>query len=94
MKEYIKTYIDYYGYTEADLIPCQICLYQHESFVTAVDIHHIDYRGMGSRAGKDGIENLIALCRKCHEECHKSIYKKEYLSGINNIKRSTKSKSQ
>jgi 5-methylcytosine-specific restriction endonuclease McrA len=33
---------------------------------TAVDINHIDARGMGGSKLKDNIENLMAMCRKCH----------------------------
>jgi hypothetical protein len=35
---------------------------------TAVDINHIDARGMGGSKLKDIIENLMAMCRKCHME--------------------------
>ena len=35
------------------------------------DIHHIDNRGAGGSKCKDYIENLICLCRKCHDKCHK-----------------------
>jgi len=43
-----------------DFIPCEICGSK------SVDIHHIDCRGMGGSNNKDTIENLMALCRKCH----------------------------
>jgi 5-methylcytosine-specific restriction endonuclease McrA len=33
---------------------------------TANDIHHIEARGMGGSKLKDNIENLMAMCRKCH----------------------------
>jgi 5-methylcytosine-specific restriction endonuclease McrA len=33
---------------------------------TAVDINHIDAKGMGGSKLKDNIENLMAMCRKCH----------------------------
>ena len=36
-----------------------------------VDIHHIDARGMGG-SHKDYIENLVALCRKCHDKAESS----------------------
>ena len=32
----------------------------------AVDIHHIEPRQAGGSKLKDTIENLMALCRKCH----------------------------
>ena len=40
----------------------------------AVDIHHISSRGMGGSKCKDIIENLAALCRMCHDRCHKTKY--------------------
>jgi hypothetical protein len=48
------------GYDESDFIPCEICK------AKAVDIHHINARGMGGTGTKDTIENLMALCRTCH----------------------------
>jgi hypothetical protein len=53
--------MDYFGYDESDFIPCEIC----ES--KAVDIHHIEARGAGG-CDRDEIENLMAVCRKCHIE--------------------------
>ena len=62
MKKYIKIYMDYHDYCKDDFIPCEHC------GTTAVDIHHIDARGIGGdpRGHKNQIENLIALCRACH----------------------------
>jgi len=53
-----------FGYDVTDFIPCEIC--QAE----AVDLHHIDARGMGGdpKGEKDNIQNLMALCRRCHSE--------------------------
>ena len=54
--------MDYYDYVIDDVILCENCSKQ------AVDIHHIDARGLGGdpRGSKNQIENLIALCRSCH----------------------------
>lgn len=73
MKIHTKIYFEHYGYTEADHIECEVCS------TTAVDIHHIEAKGMGGKAGKDVISNLIALCRKCHEKAHKYELTKDYL---------------
>ena len=54
--------MDYFGFTIADFIPCEICGKQ------AVDTAHIDARGMGGSKSKDVIENLMAKCRKHHDE--------------------------
>lgn len=62
MKKHTKIYLDHFDYGVEDFIPCEICGSR------AVDIHHIDCRGMGGSKTKDTIENLMALCRKCHME--------------------------
>lgn len=41
---------------------CEMC------FAPAQDIHHIYCKGMGGSKKKDYIENLMALCRRCHIE--------------------------
>ena len=64
MRKHTKIYLDYYGYDETDFIPCEIC------GAKAVDIHHIEAKGMGGSKTKDYIENLIAVCRDCHVKCH------------------------
>ncbi len=62
MKKHTKIYLNYFGYDTTDFIPCEVCGSQ------AVDIHHIECRGMGGTKTKDIIENLMALCRKHHIE--------------------------
>jgi len=64
MKIHVKIYLDYFGYSTEDFIPCEIC------GTGAADIHHIDARGMGGdpQGIKDVIENLMALCREHHGE--------------------------
>ena len=47
-----------------DFISCEVC------GAKAVDIHHIEPKGMGGSKNKDFIANLIALCRSCHTRCH------------------------
>lgn len=60
MKKHVKIYMDHFGYGIDDFIPCEICM------AKAVDIHHIDARGMGGSDEKDHIDNLMAVCRSCH----------------------------
>ena len=50
----------HFGYHIGDFIPCEVCGSK------AVDINHIDARGMGGSNTKDVIENLMAVCRECH----------------------------
>lgn len=78
MKPYTKTYLKYFGYSPGEFIPCELCGNQ------AVDINHIDARGMGGNPlkDKDCIENLMAVCRTCHLEYGDKKEHKEYLKSI------------
>ena len=60
MKTHTKIYLKHFGYGGEDFIPCEVCGSR------AVDIHHIECRGMGGTRIKDGIENIMALCREHH----------------------------
>jgi len=60
MKNHTKVYLKYFGFSTDEFIPCETCGGK------AVDIHHIECRGMGSSKEKDRIENLMAVCRDCH----------------------------
>jgi len=61
-KIYFKHYnIGYYPDGSHDFIKCEVCGNK------SVDIHHI-YGRTGPQS--DDIDNLIALCRKCHNDAH------------------------
>ncbi len=64
MQNHTKIYLNAYSLTIADFVACEICGRR------AVDIHHIDARGMGGdpKGLKYRIENLQACCRECHNE--------------------------
>lgn len=64
MKRHTKIYIDFFKYGEQDFIPCEYCGSR------AVDVHHIERRGAGGdpKGNKDKIENLVGLCRDCHNK--------------------------
>jgi 5-methylcytosine-specific restriction endonuclease McrA len=67
MRKHTKIYFNHFNvkYDQSgwhDFIPCEICSDK------AVDIHHIVARGMGGSKNKDQINNLMALCRTCHEK--------------------------
>ncbi|NTU49575.1 MAG: HNH endonuclease [Desulfobulbaceae bacterium] len=64
MKGYVKNYLRAAGIKEGEFIPCEVC------GLPAVDLHHIESRGMGGSKTKDNPENLIALCRLCHTKAH------------------------
>ena len=55
--------MSYFGYDIGDFIPCEVCE------TTAVDIAHIVAQSKFGSKRKDemnDINNLMALCRKCH----------------------------
>ena len=53
--------MDHFGYGEQDWMPCEWCAGK------CVDVHHIKPKSLG---GKDEIDNLVGLCRDCHNEAH------------------------
>jgi len=60
-----KVYTTFFNLDISDHILCTSC------GQVAVDIHHIHPRGMGG-SQKDYIENLVALCRTCHDKAESS----------------------
>ena len=80
MKKHTKVYLDHFGYDKSDFIPCEVCGAQ------AVDIHHIEARGMGGSKHADVIENLMALCRKHHEMYGDRKQWKEWLQKLHDLK--------
>ena len=61
MKKHVKNYLKHFSLEKGDYIACEYCR------KTAVDIHHIKFKGQG---GSDEYVNLIALCRSCHQKAH------------------------
>jgi hypothetical protein len=80
MKNHVKKYFEYFGYDKNSFIECEVC------GAKAVDIHHIERRGMGGSKSADRIENIMALCRKHHEEFGDKKQWKEWLIKLHNIK--------
>ena len=76
MKKHIKNYLKAIDAGEQDIILCERCAF------IAVDIHHITFKGQG---GSDEYENLIALCRGCHDKAHTSEITKEELYEIKDL---------
>ena len=64
MKKYIKNYMEAYGFYSREEIYCQVC------GAIASDIHHIIFKSQIFGKNRDAPENLIALCRVCHEKAH------------------------
>ena len=73
---YKELYLKESNHCHTDWIPCEVCS------STAVDIHHVEARGMGGTKKKDSFENLMALCRKCHIEYGDITHLKEKLKQI------------
>jgi 5-methylcytosine-specific restriction endonuclease McrA len=73
MKKHIKIFFEKSGYDANEFIPCASC------GSVAVDIHHLEPKGMGGRKSVDTYDNLIQLCRSCHEKAHANILTKEQL---------------
>ena len=87
MKKHTRIYLDYFGYCEDDVIVCEI----PECNSVAVDINHLQCRGMGGSKTKDYIENLMATCRFHHEfyadkKQYKEFIKQIHLNHINDFK--------
>jgi len=54
-------------------MPCEICSNP------SVDVHHIEAKKMGGSKLLDYIENLMGLCRVCHDDCHAEVFSIEWL---------------
>lgn len=79
MQKHTKVYLNFFNFHNPEFIHCEVCHNQ------AIDIHHIIPRskfGNKEKDKQDVIENLIALCRKCHDMAHAEIFTKEYLTEI------------
>ena len=76
MRKHTQIYLQGMGYKTTGFIPCEVCEAQ------AVDVHHIEARGMGGNKEADVIENLMGLCRKCHIEYGDKKQYKEFLKDI------------
>lgn len=74
MKKHTKIYFNHFNLGIDDVIKCEYC-----NLEPAVDIHHIEAKGMGGSKTKDTIDNLIALCRGCHNDAHSKVIKKSHL---------------
>ena len=84
MKPYQTNYLKHFGYDKSDTIYCEVC------GKVAQDLHHIKARGMGGSKLRDNIENIMALCRPCHELMGDRKQFKDKLIEIHMLKMSNK----
>ena len=73
MQKHVKIYTKYFDYGEQDVVPCENCS------SPGVDIHHLIYR---SKGGSNNVENLMALCRVCHNRGHDNPSFNEHLKEL------------
>jgi hypothetical protein len=72
MQKHVAVYMKHFDLGEQDVWYCEACTRQFR-LDNGLDIHHINGRGKG----KDVIENLMALCRKCHTKAHSGIVRSD-----------------
>ena len=78
MEKHTKVYLKFFP-SHSGFYHCEICHTQ------ATEIHHIKRRsefGSKTKDQQDKIENLIALCRTCHDKAHANVFTKEYLTEV------------
>ena len=64
MQKHTKVYMQFFDYGEQDFVMCEMCMQDR-----AVDIHHLTKQSkFGNKKEKDYIENLMGLCRDCHNK--------------------------
>jgi 5-methylcytosine-specific restriction endonuclease McrA len=61
MKHHVVNYHEANNIDFGEWIECEVC------GETAVDIHH---KKLKSQGGTDDADNLIAVCRTCHNQLH------------------------
>ena len=71
MQKHVHNYLKHYNQCWDDFgrlhIRCEVC------WMEAVDLHHIIPRSKfwkNRKEEQDRVENIIALCRFCHEKAH------------------------
>lgn len=78
MQKHTKVYTKFFP-SHSGFYSCEVC------GTGATEIHHIKRRsefGKKTKHLQDAIENIIALCRPCHEKAHGNILTKEQLTEI------------
>jgi hypothetical protein len=76
MIKYKRVYLEHFDLTINDFFPCEI------TGQRAVDIHHIEAKGMGGSKKSDEIENLMAVTRDVHLYFGDKTQYKEWLKEV------------
>lgn len=76
MKKYKKVYLNHFDLVKDDFTYCEHHFIEYGAMIKGVDIHHILYKSQG---GTDDINNLIGLCRDCHDQAHQELITKDCL---------------
>ena len=81
MEVHTRIYFKHFGiaFNESgwhDPIKCEVC------GRVAIDIHHVN--GRWNKENSNNIENLIALCRRCHVDAHSGELTKGDLHVVHN----------
>jgi hypothetical protein len=94
MKKHTKVYFNFFNVEYDPVSGWHNCV-SEISGLPAVDIHHIESRGMGGSKNADRIENLMALTREEHEHYGDKTEHLEYLkqTHADYIKKFTQDKS-
>ena len=80
MKPHVKIYIKHFNLGMDDMWYCELCRHDYP-INNGLDLHHIKYK---SRGGGDEVENVICLCRKCHDLAHNEEIKPKLLQLAHN----------
>ena len=74
MKPHVKNIMNHFGLGEQDVPVCEGC-----GQAAAVDAHHCTFRSQG---GSDEPDNIVLLCRSCHEKAHSDCVMENALKGF------------
>lgn len=93
MRKHTKIYFDHFDVEYDESTGWHNCV-SEISGLPAIDIHHINARGMGGSKNADRIENLMALTREEHEYYGDVPKYREYLQEVhdNYLKRFAETK--
>jgi ferredoxin len=72
MKKHTRIWMAGMRYDKGSIPLCEVC------GAVATDVHHVRLRGMGGAKNLDYFENLLGLCRSCHQACHSGAISKDF----------------